>query len=103
VLASASMRLRPPPNATVEMVAAWVDAMAAIGELLRTYRVAADMPVERLADAIGVDRSTVAGWETGHSVPRLGNLVMVLLVLPEMAHALADRIDATRERHHVAA
>jgi DNA-binding transcriptional regulator YiaG len=76
--------------------------MATLGDVVRNERRAAEMATDELANLLGVDRSTVAGWETGHSVPRVGNLVMLWLVLPGMAHALDDHVTAARERHHAA-
>ena len=39
-------------------------------ELIRKYRRAADITQRELAEALCVDRSTVAKWETGKSKPK---------------------------------
>lgn len=41
---------------------------------------------EKLASRLGVDRSTVAKWETGEALPRAGKL-------PELARILGCSVD----------
>lgn len=103
MVASAPVRSpHRPPAIAPELLDAWIEVMATLGDVVRNERRAAEMATDELANLLGVDRSTVAGWETGHSVPRVGNLVMLWLVLPGMAHALDDHVTAARERHHAA-
>ncbi len=53
---------------------------------IRFFREEAQLTQEQLADSLKVDRSTVAKWETGQSVPRVP-------VLKSMAKLFGTSID----------
>lgn len=56
-------------------------------KLDRALRDAAKLTQDGLAEKLGVDRSTVAKWETGDALPRAG-------MLPKIASILGCSIDA---------
>lgn len=57
------------------------------GSVIKGRRVKAGLTQNKLATKLGVDRSTVAKWETGEINPRAS-------LLPALAKALKCRIEA---------
>lgn len=53
---------------------------------IKLFREKAELTQEALAQMLGVDRSTVAKWETGEALPRAGKL-------PELARILGCSVD----------
>ena len=63
---------------------------------LESRRRAEKLTQEDVADLLGVDRSTVAKWETGKAVPRMPKLLM----LCDLYNcSLADLINGEEERN----
>ena len=62
---------------------------------IRMQREAAGMSQSELARKLGLDSSTVNKWESGASVPRLGNLVAMASILRCSVGELLD--DAPQE------
>lgn len=58
---------------------------------LKHYRQRAELTQQKLADALGVERATVAMWETGRSWPSAA-------LLPNMADLLLCSIDELYRR-----
>jgi len=56
-------------------------------EVARSIRLRAGLSRERIAQAVGVSRATVANWETGSSLPRGANRVAYARLLAELADA----------------
>lgn len=60
-----------------------------VGALIRDARVEAELTQGELADRLGVDRSAIAHWELGHTLPRLDTYNAVCRVLGIDTGALA--------------
>lgn len=57
---------------------------------IRSRREAAGMSQSELARHLGLDSSTVNKWESGASVPRLGNLIAMASILRCSVNDLLD-------------
>ena len=53
---------------------------------IQNFRIKKGLTQEELADIVGVDRSSVAKWETGKSAPRAA-------MLPKLADELGCTVD----------
>lgn len=83
------------------------EVAAAIGRRIAQARVAAGMTLRTLAAHLGVDHSTLAGYEAGRRPLRVTQLVAIaravglapaaLLIEPPEAAALVSRIDGNLE------
>lgn len=48
---------------------------------IKKFREGSSLTQEKLAEQMGVDRSTVAKWETGEALPRAGKLTELARIL----------------------
>lgn len=62
-----------------------------LSDLVFETRAGADMTQAELAAALGMDRETIAAWESGEAVPRVDELERVAQVCGKRLHI---RIDA---------
>ena len=61
-----------------------------LGERIKELRLQRNWPQKTLAMELGVDRSTVAYWETGHTSPSLERLKQISLLFEVSADYLLD-------------
>lgn len=59
-------------------------------DLVFETRAGADMTQSQLAEALGVDKDTVAAWESGNEVPRVDELEHVAQVCGKRLHIRID-------------
>lgn len=64
---------------------------------IREKRKQADLTQEQLAKALAIDRSTVAKWESGESMPR----AQILPKLAEILECTIDEIFKVKEQEEV--
>lgn len=84
------------------------EVAAALGRRIAAARVAAGMTLRALAARLGVDHSTLAGYEAGRRPLRVTQLVVIaralglapaaLLIDPPEAAAVVNRLDGNLER-----
>lgn len=88
----------PPPKAAPAVPAPMPDhpqlRPRTFGQWLRAHREEADAQQGHVADILGVDSSTVSGWELDHSFPTPENHKKLLALFPGLAKAPVPR--ATR-------
>lgn len=84
------------------------EVAAAVGHRIAKARVAAGMTLRALAAHLGVDHSTLAGYEAGRRPLRVTQLIVIaralgispaaLLIDPPEAAAVVNRLDGNLER-----
>lgn len=92
---------RPSVNAVTGQPAA-ADTRQLLGERIRLFRKKAGLRQPELADRLGISKTAVSSWETGHSRPdidHLPRLCRILQVSPSLLLGLEQEVTSAELQH----